>query len=865
MHNISRSGRSFAPPSFQSHPDRGGSSSAAQNSYLFSDNNRLYDPNEPPPPSYESVIANDGSVQHQQGIRRTATGDNIQGFPVASTVEAADAYRAIFSTDDRFLTPGDSENRSSDITTPDSITRFFEDKNFSAEQKMGIQSFYRKHTMAIGMAHQLLALKGNRFEFIFDNHPQTTPEEFSIMRKEALKRVELLQYIPGQGISIRMADNVNHAKVFYPDEMKDLDLLEEVDRYLSQQSISRKSVPSLQIQLENSISDATNGEIKTSIYAFSSRKINTVGCNHQERLEAKNLTKAMVNRPADLTPISFFKDIDKEFHPGKDTSSQAIENIDTAAKNVGVLSAFSVEKESVINGQSEYFPYSEGCHIQASLLASERFWDSVDEGAIFSKQEIQSYLGTPVTEQDYRNYFEKALDRQARMFNEEETQVKKATNPHLLSQPKKIMEYVRTVQGLEMEAAEHLQQMLQEFRQHPAWTQKVEEGINRFCQEKDLPIGMGMFLIDLADRDIEFNLDNSGSMLRDSDDQSVGYKSTRLDEATNQIKALVEILSYIPGRTLTLTTLNDINGPTQTAVTFDTSSHNFRKDVDKWLKSVRALGSTPLNNAYAGISTRTAAREQNGKNSTCVLFSDGGPTDKDKTLALHRVPHRTLAQRPGIVQSESVRSMMYSMVNRRDPERTAITIRQCSNVAAEIAWTNMADAICQSLNAIDDFDAEEEKVLSRHGASFPFNRAMYDISLLLPNNKLLDSLNEEGIFSKIELEKVTGKEMTNAEYDQYFDQAYAAQYDKDSENIQCQSIAEFSPVAWALKTDKASHWTSPAAAPGLLTTGRFRGRVAGSANDSSSSAMLTPDAQRPHREDKKRFSFREALGIRKKK
>jgi len=56
-------------------------------------------------------------------------------------------------------------------------------------------------------------------------------------------------------------------------------------------------------------------------------------------------------------------------------------------------------------------------HIQASLLAPiNTFWDEIDEGKLFSKDELEEHFGIPFDDDQYEQYFNKALDRQAKIF-----------------------------------------------------------------------------------------------------------------------------------------------------------------------------------------------------------------------------------------------------------------------------------------------------------------------------------------------------------------------------------------------------------------------------------------------------------------
>lgn len=736
----------------------------------------LYNPEAPVSPPYYPTIANDGTVI---GIPVAWTRHTPEPFPVASTIEAAIAYA----------------NRMN-AAIQSSVLEFQNSPLFSDAQKKGIQDLYRKYAMPIGMAHQLKALVDYRFDFILDDHKDTSPNEFESLKRRIFNRSEFLCHVPDTSIIIRTASNLYKPKKFETNKENPKQVLDNIERFLNSCQLARHTPP-FQTVYETSVGDAVNEQARTIPYVFSARDL-TGGRRSQsqetKRL-AKNLTKAVVNRPEDMVPTAFYP------ASGNPASIEIINKLDTIAKKVAVIRPFKSESDEVKNQQSRMFPFNEGCYIQASLLAAiNPFWDDVDEGRIFSKAELEFYLGTPITQQHYDAYFNEVLDRQAAMFmNREaaseakETQKVKKNSGKLPSMHS--VEFATTTYSESIYQVPSLLEKLEEFRRNPHWTPDVEEGINRLCTENRIPIGMGLHMIQVVGRHHEFNIDNSASMgLRADQEDDMGrplrdgkgvYHPSRMEELKSLLRKAGQFLSYLPTKGVTISSMFNQSGcPTNSCKTIESNDPKFLHKLEDILRTIEAVGgNTPLNQAAQNVYARANNRAEI---TNTIFFTDGEPTDNSPSFdRSHRAPHNS------IVSRQPIREFIKLLTN-RDPEKIPVTIAQTTNNPKAIAWTNLCDSVCKNVNAIDDKDNEIREVRAHHGKSFPYDDNIYAMSLLLgSDNKLFDGLDEDGIFKKVALETLYGRPMSDKEYDIYYDEAYALQCAPGTEELKSNPVSEY--------------------------------------------------------------------------
>lgn len=747
----------------------------------------------------------------------------MEAFPVASTIDAARNYIDKMNDAEAALATGHRQE------CLDSVLKFERSGKFSDVQKKGIQEYYSKYSIPIGMAHQLEDLVGYRFEFILDDHKDTPIEQFTAMKREICKRVELLRHIPNAGITIRTSSEFNKPLTFQVNEEHSTEVFHKIEEDLRFRQLARHT-PSFQQVYETSVGDAVKDKVPTIPYVFSARDLTKGQRSDSLKVQclAKDLTKAVVNRPEEMAPTAFYP------HSGKPASDKIINNLDTMAKKVGVIRPFQKEYEEVQRQQSEIFPFNEGCCIQASLLCPvNRFWDEIDEGRIFGKAELEDHLGTPITEPMYNKYFNKALDRQAETFMKNEAASEAASKaqgnsrkPHLPSTSP--IKFATSTEDESVYEVPSLVKKIAEFREHPDWSLEVEDGINRLCKENRIPIGMGIQMIQVVGRHHEFNIDNSGSMVlrADQEDEKArghrditgkyvdpGHRS-RMDELKSLLSMAGKFLSYLPTKGVTISSMFDPSGTAADAYTTIPVASNhpqFLRIYEETLRTIKPVGnSTPSNQAAKNVYARANSRAEI---TNTIFCTDGQPTDNSLSFdRSHRAP-------PGssIVSSQPIREFINLLAN-RDPKKIPVTIAQTTNNAAAVAWTNLCDNVCKNVNSIDDKDNETQQVRAHHGKNFPYDRNTYVMSLLLGNdNKLFDGLDEDGIFSKVELETLYGHPMSKEDYDHYFDEAYALQCAPGTAKVKSVSVSEYDD--WSRKSSRLQ--PKPESSSGSAMRGRL--------------------------------------------
>ena len=756
------------------------------------------------PPRYYPLIGDNGTIsnpssanlqEHHRLAQQTGgmvTGvpvpqSIVMGFPIAPTIEAALAYN------NRIHGTGGASSSQNHPACPPSVLKFLNSTVFSEAQKQGIQAFYRKYLIPIGMAHQLESLADCRREFILDDHKKTPPHKFESMKQEICKWAELLVHIPKASISIRKSSDFYNSTTFTVDEAHSGLIFSNIANFLhSIPQVSHSN--SLQEVYQRSVREAVAESMKegqegrkTISYVFSARDL--TGGNDRSTstmLLAKNLTKAVINRPENIVPTAFFPD---SYNPA---SNEIIDKLDGVAKNVGVIRPFAFEYREVLKQQTEKFPFSEGCYIQASLLCPvNRFWDEIDEGRIFGKEELEDHLGIRLEEREYDDYYNSVLNRQAELFMQKQKAEKSkgASSSGRSSRSMHRVEFETSTNSPKVKDVPALMKRIEEFRNHPDYTPEVERGINRLCTENNIPIGMGLHMIQLAGRHHEFNIDDSWSM-------STKEKGSPYSSRMAELKALLEktgkFLSYLPTKGVTISCLNhrfgDGKGASKHKIISVPSNHpQFLDEFKNTIRDIQLKREyiTPLNTAARAIYDRAGRRDEI---SNTIFFTDGEPYETNR-------PRITSCER--IVSSPDVRDFI-KLLSNRDPQKIPVTIAQATNDPNAIAWTNLCDNVCKNVNAIDDKANETEEVRAHHGKHLPYDENIYVMALLLGNdNKLFDGLDEDGIFSKAALETLYGRPMKDTEYDRYYDDAYDLQCAPGTKLLTSDRVMSYEP-----KTEK---------------------------------------------------------------
>lgn len=791
----------------------------------------LLDWDTPVPAPYYAVVNEHGQLEYPSYAKPTWAVNWPTAFPVAPTVQAASNY-----------------NKAQGHEHPmESVQKFTNSTLFSPIQKQGIENFYKKYHMSIGIAHQLEALVNYQLEFILDDHTDASPHEFEFLKKEICKRVELLRHVPNAGITIRSFSEYKRPIVFHiQDENQSEQIFYNIRDNLVQRAQS-KHTDSFQKVYQTAVGDAAQSRIKTILYVFSARDLTNAKNPNSSHVMgmAKDLTKAVVNRPADLVPTAFYPCSKNR------TSNQIFNTLDTVAKRVGVISPFPEEFAQITQQQSKRFPFNEGFHIQASLLSPvSSFWDEIDEGRMFSKSELENHLGTTITPNDYDDYFNQVLDQQAAQFQANENQAASGhTSKKTVSLPKTSFRFETNTKSSNVQLVPTLLEQIEAYRQNPAWTDEVEEGINRLCEDNQIPIGLGLHMFQAVEKHHEFNIDNSYSMncradQTDENDRPLTdprgkHHQSRMEELKSLLTTAASLLSYLPTKGVTISTFYDKDGkqnhPQWTLSTTGRNRESFLHEFQEILAPIEPSGNTPLNRAGQNIYERARNRTEK---TNVIFFTDGQPNDQSTSVQdNHRAPYGSM------VSNKPIREFIKRLVN-RDAEQMPVTIAQTTNNPRAVAWTNLADQVCYKTNAIDDLKNEIVEVRAHHGERFHYNEKIYALALLLGNdNPLFDGLDENGIFSKVELETLYGCPIKDQDYDRYFDEAYALQCQRGTEPIKSTPIAQYADWTKHSSMFKTPHRTHGASNTGLSRLSRTSEQIQTTAASSLASPLISrPEA-----------------------
>lgn len=786
----------------------------------------------PIPAPHYPVINAQGQIDRSSYTKPAWAANWPEAFPVAPTVQAALNY-----------------NMTKGHTAPqESVEKFIYSDRFSATQKRGIEDFYNKYHMSIGTAHQLEELTNYRLEFILDDHTDTNSYEFEFLKKEICKRVELLRHVPNSGITIRSFSAYKNPRTFYiEDESESERIFFSIRDDLVQRAQS-KYTDSFQEVYQTAVGDAAHSGVQTILYVFSARDLTQARNPHSSRVKriAKDLTKAVVNRPIHLVPTAFYPCSKNR------TSNQIFNTLDTIAKRVGVISPYPEELAQITQQQSKRFPFNEGYHIQASLLSPVNpFWDEIDEGRLFSKTELENHLGTSINPADYDAYFNEALDLQAAQFQANNNQGESSqSSRRLFNFPKTPFRFETHTQSPLVQQVPTLLEQIEAYRQNPAWTNEVEEGINRLCTENQIPIGIGLHMFQVVEKHHEFNIDNSYSMSFRADQidehnrplvdsRGIRHKS-RMDELKSLLTKAARFLSYLPTQGVTISTFYDNRGaenhPQWTLSTTGWNQEDFLHGFRNILNSIEPSGSTPLNRAAQNTYERARHRPEK---TNVIFLTDGQPNDQITTST--SAPHR--ATYGLMVNSPPIREFIKRLTN-RDAEQIPVTIAQTTNNPQAVAWTNLVDQVCYKTNAIDDQKSEIAEVRAHHGKNFLYDKNIYIIALLLGNdNPLFDGLDENGIFSKIELETLYGRPIKDRDYDRYFDEAYALQCDRDTESLESTSINQYADWTMHASTFKMPQRRYSTSSAGVSRLSRTSTQIQTTASSSLAASLLSaPEA-----------------------
>lgn len=669
---------------------------------------------------------------------------------------------------------------------------------FSPEQKEGIERIFTNYRMPIGMALHLEKLAGHHMEFIVDDSAKTNSRkardnrlDLDAMKIKIVQMAEFLQHVPNEGITVKTLSG--QSRTFTVEPERPHEFLIELGEFLKGvQPVTTETQSLLQVY-EATVNKAADTGQKTAAYVFTSGKLITETgkiasyfARKDKRIQAKELTKLVANRPADL-PTVFFP------YTKNEDKLKAMNNLDEVCNNVGTVESFENEGRQIREVQGGKFPYSWGMNVLGSLMSGkDPSFDNMDDGQIFSMERMQRDLGIPIERDEYAAYFEEAYRLQLAKHQKEEARSERqhAAGGRQIAPLYEMPTFARTIK----DGSHFLQEEVKAIEARTNGDE-ILQGIDKVCSELAIPIGLGIHLAPLADYRLEFIIDNSDSM-----------KGARMRELRDRLCALAPFLAHIPNKGVTIRILNDERlDPPQVEWKRHDHTHKNRADrrkqamdafhhkvaqgrtitfsraefptpkafIEAFEKEVRAIGPagwTPLISAFEQCLAE--AGRHPGAKTAIYVFSDGDPF--------------RYGQRKEVIP-DNIKNLVKLLANR--PEGMPLALLPTTE--EKVDWMTLADKACPETGSVDDYQTEKSEVARKHGCSFPFGESTHSVlTLACAMSRKLDNFDEKHIFSRDEMKKITGTDIDLGTYDRYFDESYARQCEWGTESLPVRSILE---------------------------------------------------------------------------
>lgn len=276
---------------------------------------------------------------------------------------------------------------------------------------------------------------------------------------------------------------------------------------------------------------------------------------------------------------------------------------------------------------------------------------------------------------------------------------------------------------------------------------EMVDELGAILNKYEVPMGLMNKLIMLTElQGMEFIIDDSGSMSIQSDTVDDNKRpQSRWREAQSRLKAMLEIVAYVPAPQITICFLNRRD---QLVLT-----RNGRPPrvflQDAYAQIDRAFqrgptGSTPVLEKMRESLTRGA-----GRNIGRYLFCDGQPNGGNPAKG-------------AIVQL---------LLTRQNPEGNPITFLSCTGDDEQVEWMKDAEEVIPYCAECDDFRDEADEVHKDQGNALPFTVGFYLICSLVAamNPDDLDAMDESVPFTKMTLDNLLGIEHDETTYRHYFD------------------------------------------------------------------------------------------------
>jgi len=286
------------------------------------------------------------------------------------------------------------------------------------------------------------------------------------------------------------------------------------------------------------------------------------------------------------------------------------------------------------------------------------------------------------------------------------------------------------------------------------------EGLTAYFATFEVPLGLINKLMALQMYHLKFIIDDSGSMNAGTDSMiSEAHEAalrgqtlsrttpmTRWQEAETRLHTMVDILSFIPTKSIEIRFMNASN-----VINLQRSGKT-REDFAK--------------DSHAQIVENFSTIEVKYRTPTLRVL-----TESFRNAAKSREPCMHYLVTDGVPTDCIVQQVADLIKTRSNPERNPLTLISCTDEDDEVEWMKQVEEVAPYCSEIDDYTGEKAEILNDQGVAFPYTKGYWLISQLVsainPND--LDAMDENVPFTKNTLDNMLGRIHTPQEYQYYFE------------------------------------------------------------------------------------------------
>lgn len=298
----------------------------------------------------------------------------------------------------------------------------------------------------------------------------------------------------------------------------------------------------------------------------------------------------------------------------------------------------------------------------------------------------------------------------------------------------------------------------------------VLDGLSRVFLQNEIPMGLVSKLTALREAAFHFKIDSSASMTLPSNLTRASASAcmqgfmvrkvsqlSRWQEAEDRMHRLIELLAYIPTGPIIMS-LFDYEDRAGARIILERGNQSPEEFIDSshvtihtFFTSNQPSGNTPIyRNMLRMMQESNDRRQREDYRTFDYLLSDGAPNHGEEEVK--RI--KELLQSP-----------------QRNAQLNPFTFLGCSNQPSDYEWMSEVDEAAPFVAAVSDFANERLEVMRDQGIVFPYTRGVWLLCNLAaaanPND--LDALDELVPLTKVALDELMGRILTDNEYLAYFD------------------------------------------------------------------------------------------------